>query len=180
MLSIIFGYPHNAVMSVDDCLGKEIPFSFIQSDFAKRVIKEIDKSEVMDNGMINSSALGIIPPSVLSGGAKALFMLHELEDIIMPINFMGDNCLVFLKEILEFKSITICMGYLNDLFDYGINEMFIVNSNKIVRDGKSFAYEFLTAEEDNYFGKYSMVNRELKRKELRKAELESLGWLYEG
>ena len=65
---------------------------WILSDYAKRVIKEIDKSEVLGEHVILSPILGAIPPERLSGGTQTLIAAYFNKDKVYPLENLGDNC----------------------------------------------------------------------------------------
>ncbi len=48
--------------------------------FVKRIVSTFDSSEVSDRQLIISPVLGQIPLERLSGGAKALILLHGTDD----------------------------------------------------------------------------------------------------
>ncbi len=76
---------------------------------AERIVKEIDKTEHIKDGVFNSPWLGIIPWEKLSSGAKGLILIMmssnpELKDIPWLFNsaIWGDNCIPLLAE-MSFK-----------------------------------------------------------------------------
>jgi hypothetical protein len=88
---------------------------WLTTALGRRIIREIDKSEVNDEGtVIFSPALGSIPPEKISGGAKALFLAQFDSDYISSICF-GDNCAEILLEISETKDVKIVANHLLDL-----------------------------------------------------------------
>ena len=51
---------------------------WFESDPARKIVKDIDNSDVLSGECINSPVLGQIPPERLSGGVKPLLlMLNE-------------------------------------------------------------------------------------------------------
>jgi hypothetical protein len=86
--------------------------SWLLSDFAKRVVKEVDKSEIIGPHLIESQVLGPIPPATLSGGAKALLTIYNLHDKWKYSSLMlGDNCTKFLLEIAGDKDVTVVLEH---------------------------------------------------------------------
>lgn len=77
---------------------------WLESDFAKRMVKIIDKSEVISPYCINSPIFGQISPFMLSGGVKALLLMLNM-DSYMYVGAMGDNCLPFVVEMSKFKDV---------------------------------------------------------------------------
>ena len=71
MLSIFFGEMPEAIYNTEVYFKNTYQDQWLCDDFAKRVIKGVDKSEVLDTHLIKSPVLGLIPPIMLSGGTAA-------------------------------------------------------------------------------------------------------------
>ncbi|MCM1221736.1 MAG: DUF4869 domain-containing protein [Lachnospiraceae bacterium] len=71
---------------------------WLTSDYGRKVIKEIDKSEVLGEHVILSPILGSIAPEWLSGGAKTLIAAYFNKDKVYPLENLGDNCMQMLYE----------------------------------------------------------------------------------
>lgn len=56
---------------------------------AKEMIKDIDKSVVLDSAVIDSPVLGKIAPTALSGGVKTL-KLAEIDDLTINLRHLMD------------------------------------------------------------------------------------------
>lgn len=65
---------------------------WLTCDYGRRVIKEVDSSDMFGGDLIISPVLGPIPPERLSGGAKTLIAAYANKDKIYPLNNLGDNC----------------------------------------------------------------------------------------
>jgi len=84
---------------------------WLDSDLAKEMIKDIDKSEYIGGECIKSPVLGMIPPSMLSGGCKGcLLLLNEPEHLVCGDSF-GDNCFPWLSKIGEKHDITVTLHH---------------------------------------------------------------------
>lgn len=70
MLNIYFGDMPEAVYNTSVYFNYTYEDEWLTSDFAKEVIKKIDKSNVLGPHAIESPVLGVIPPESLSGGTK--------------------------------------------------------------------------------------------------------------
>ena len=135
MLKLYIGRLGNELYSSDDYFKNAVDTDCILTDFGRRVIKEVDKSEVFDRNVIISPVLGGIPPESLSGGTKALLTLYSEDDIVFRLSAMGDNCLPFLAEIAEKKDITLSTEEIRPLFNNSmLNEVYIMNDGSIVHD----------------------------------------------
>ena len=80
MLSIIYGDMQNSIHNTNVYFKNTYEPEWFESDLAKKIVKDIDNSDVLSGECINSPVLGQIPPERLSGGVKTLLlMLNELE-----------------------------------------------------------------------------------------------------
>jgi hypothetical protein len=82
------------------------------TDFAKRAVRHVDKSEIIGPNLIESSVLGPIPPSSLSGGVKSLILAYnEPEKRKYSSLMFGDNCTGFILEAARDKNITVVIEH---------------------------------------------------------------------
>ena len=79
MLNIYFGDMPEAIYNTEVYFQNTFQKEWLCDDFAKRVIKGVDKSEVIDVHLIQSLVLGMIPPTMLSGGTKTLLCFWTKE-----------------------------------------------------------------------------------------------------
>ena len=75
MLNIYFGDMPSAIYNTEIYFKNTYEDSWILDDFAKKVIKKLDGSDVIDAQAIKSPVLGVIPPTELSGGVKLCCLL---------------------------------------------------------------------------------------------------------
>lgn len=57
----------------------------------KEMIQDVDKSTVIDSGVIDSPVLGKIPPSGLSGGIKTLILVKLEPEKVFNASTCGDH-----------------------------------------------------------------------------------------
>ncbi len=74
----------------------------------------MDKSVVMDSGVIDSPVLGKIPPVELSGGVKTLILVKFNTEKVFNASTCGDNCAKWLLRIAEEEDRTINLRHLLD------------------------------------------------------------------
>lgn len=130
MLNLYFGEFKDAVPT--SYFDARFRFSWMNSEFTKRVIREVDKSEVLTDFVIRSPVLGSITPHQISHGSKALIML-KFRDVKMKLEYMGENCFKILKEICDEKEVYLSStGYRSLFKDGGFTQIRIMNSGKIV------------------------------------------------
>lgn len=133
MLNIIYGKVEadNYIFDPDTFFNNQYDEDWIVDDFSKKVIADIDKSEVQGPFSIMSPVLGSISTEKLSGGVKTLILINNDGDHIFNASACGDNCAKWLIDIGKRKDVTIRLGYLmdfgNDKFDITVQ-----NTGKIV------------------------------------------------
>ena len=106
---------------------------WLTSDFAKKVIKKIDKSNVLGPHAVESPVLGVISPEKLSGGTKTLLLLDNQPENVYNASTCGDNCAPFLLQLAKEKDITVNLRH---LMNFGKKkfpvEVKILNTGEIV------------------------------------------------
>lgn len=88
--------------------------SWLQTEFAHRVVKEIDKSTIVSPKIIDSSILGVIPVDWLSTGTKQLLTMEscvEMEGEYFNGDQLGDNTLPFVLELASKKDIYLAVNH---------------------------------------------------------------------
>ncbi len=111
-------------------------------DWAKRVIREIDSSELVSEGLVQSPVLGPITLREISSGAKALITMNADETVISNANSCGDNCAALLAELSKKKDFEIYLAY---PMNFGSLEfdMYIVRDGAICHNAREFEKEYL-------------------------------------
>lgn len=112
MLNIYFGEMPEAIYNTEVYFKNTYQEQWICDDFAKRVIKGVDKSEVLDTHLIKSPVLGLIPPVMLSGGTKTLLLIKNNPDMVFNASTCGDNCAKYILEIARQQDITINLRHI--------------------------------------------------------------------
>lgn len=134
MLKIIYGdivNCDNFIYDPDSYFNRFREDEWVAEDLAKEMILDIDKSEVLDNHLIKSPILGLIPPQYLSGGVKTLIMIYNMPDLIFNATWCGENCAKWLLKIGEKKDIIINLEY-NMAFPKSDSKVLILNNNKLI------------------------------------------------
>lgn len=72
MLNIIYGKDEDAIYNTASYFQYDYEDAWIVDPMVKEMVRDVDHSEVLDNGVIDSPILGKIPPIQLSGGVKTL------------------------------------------------------------------------------------------------------------
>ena len=139
MLYIHFGDMPSAIYNTEVFFKNTYEDEWILDDFAKKVIKKIDGSEVVDAQAIKSPVLGMIPPTELSGGAKTLILIKNCPDKVFNASTCGDKCAKFILELAKKSDITINLRH---VMDFGKSKL----TAKILNDGSEVSNmeEFLS------------------------------------
>ena len=114
---------------------------WILEDFSKKVISDVDRSEVIDANSIQSPVLGIISPLQLSGGVKALILMKHFPGYTFNASNCGDNCAKWILELGEQQDFTISLFHVMD-FGRGEFNIRILNDRKLIAHNMQ---EFLDA-----------------------------------
>lgn len=135
MLSIFYGDMPEAVYNTASYFKYDYEDEWITDPFVREMILDVDKSTVLDSGVIDSPVLGKIPPLGLSGGVKTLILVKFHASKIFNASTCGDNCAKWLLKIAEKEDRTINLRH---LMQFG-KEPFtirILNTGQIVHSTK--------------------------------------------
>lgn len=119
---------------------------WIETDFSRKVIDEIDKSDVLMGGRaVYSRKLdAVIPITSISGGTKALIlMMFDESGKIFNATACGDNCFPYIEEIAKVKDLSIrignCENFSKEQFERGIT---VLNNGKTVYSERDYIIEY--------------------------------------
>lgn len=143
-LYVYFGEMPNELAIADGWFDNQLPDEYYVTDFSKRVIKLIDKSDVINENRVESPVLGCIPMTSISSGAKGL-ILYRYTDKIVNLVSMGDNCILILLDILKEKgTLTVSTERLVDFYDFDyVGEINILNDNSVVYNAKELFKKYM-------------------------------------
>ena len=132
MLNVFFGNMPEAVYNTAVFFKNDYEDEWIVDPFVREMIRDVDRSEVLDSGVIDSPVLGKIPPLNLSGGVKTLILVKYEPNKVFNASTCGDNCAKWLLRIAETEDRTVNLRH---IMDFG-EEPFairVLNNNSIVR-----------------------------------------------
>ena len=109
---------------------------WLETDLAKKMIKDVDESDVLSGECINSPVLGQIPPERLSGGVKTLLLILNESDRIFNALMCGDNCAKWILEISKMKDVTINLRHMMSFGKDTKFEIKILNGGEVVHSMK--------------------------------------------
>lgn len=131
MLNIIYGDIKDSIYDTDIYFENTYEEKWITSQLAKDIIKDIDKSDVINAECIKSPVLGQIPPTKLSGGTKTLILIYNEPEQVFNASTCGDNCAKWILKIAQEKDITINLRHIMDFGRDNFN-IKILNNGKVV------------------------------------------------
>ena len=114
MLNVFFGYMPEAVYNTAVFFKNDYEDEWITDPFVKEMILDVDRSKVIDSGIIDSPVLGKIPPLNLSGGVKTLILVRFEPEKVFNASTCGDNCAKWLLKIAEEEDRTVNLRHIMD------------------------------------------------------------------
>ena len=112
MLHIYFGDMPEAIFNTEVYFKNVDDEKWLMDDFAKAVVKGVDKSEILDKFLIRSPVLGLIPPLMLSGGTKTLLLIKNCPKQVFNASNCGDNCAKYILRMAKERDVTINLHHL--------------------------------------------------------------------
>ena len=132
MLTIKYGDAENGIYNTNVYFKNTYEPEWIESELAKKIIKDVDDSDVLSGECIKSPVLGQIPPERLSGGVKTLLLMLNEPDKIFNASTCGDNCAKWILEIGKQKDLTINLRHMMSFGQDTEFEIKIENGGEIV------------------------------------------------
>ena len=132
MLHIYFGDMPEAIYNTEVYFKHTYEEEWFEDDFAKAVIKGVDKSKVLDKHLIQSPVLGMIPPLMLSGGTKTLLLIKNCPNQVFNASTCGDNCAKYILQIAKKRDVTINLRHVMNF--PGSFEIYVDNDDVIVKN----------------------------------------------
>ena len=132
MLTIIYGDAENSIYNTSVYFKNTYEPEWLESELAKKMIKDVDNSDVLSGECINSPVLGQILPERLSGGVKTLLLMLNEPDKIFNASTCGDNCAKWILEIAKQKDLTINLRHMMSFGRDTAFEIRVENGGEIV------------------------------------------------
>ena len=136
MLSIIYGDVPKSIYNTNVYFKNSYEPEWLETDLARRMIQDVDDSEVLSGECITSPVLGQIPPERLSGGVKTLLLILNEPGKIFNASTCGDNCAKWILEIGKIKDVTINLRHMMSFGKDTAFEIKIQNGGEIVHTMK--------------------------------------------
>lgn len=137
MLKVFFGDMPEAVYNTSVFFKNDYEDEWITDPRVVEMIRDVDHSDVLDSGVIDSPVLGKIPPVNLSGGVKTLILVLFEPGRVFNASTCGDNCSKWLLKIAEKEDRTVNLRH---IMDFGIEpfEIEIINTGTIVHNSREY------------------------------------------
>lgn len=136
VLTIIYGDDPQSVYNTNVYFKNTYEPEWFESDIAKRMVKDVDDSDVVSGECINSPVLGQISPERLSGGVKTLLLVLNEPDRVFNVSTCGDNCAKWLLEIGKQKDVTVNLRHMMSFGKDTTFDIRIANGGEIVHSMK--------------------------------------------
>lgn len=133
MLNVYFGDMPGAIFNTAVYFKNTYRDSWITNPLSVQMIKDVDKSDVVSESVIESPVLGSITPLALSGGVKTLMLVKFDREHVFNASTCGDNCAKWLLKIAEKRRVVINLHHVMD-FGKGPFKIKVLNNGKIVKN----------------------------------------------
>ena len=137
MLNVFLGTMPEAVYNTAIFFKNDYEDEWITDPLVKEMIRDVDKSEALYSGVIDSPILGKIPPLSLSGSVKTLILVLFEPERVFNASTCGDNCAKWLLKIAETEDRTINLRHIMD-FGEGSFSIRILNTGDVVHSMREF------------------------------------------
>lgn len=84
---------------------------WFENKYVLDMIKDIDNTELITDGILKSEVLGNIPATELSTGVKGLILILLENDYVFRSSYFGDNCSKWILDISKDKDIFIDINH---------------------------------------------------------------------
>lgn len=133
MLNVYFGDMPGAIFNTAVYFKNTYRDSWITNPLSVQMIKDVDKSDVVSESVIESPVLGSITPLALSGGVKTLMLVKFDREHVFNASTCGDNCAKWLLKIAENRKVVINLHHVMD-FGKGPFKVKVINNGKIAKN----------------------------------------------
>ena len=131
MLNVYYGKTDEAKYNTAMYFDNVFQVTWLDDPYVRRMIKNVDKSEVIGDYLIRSRALGMISPKQLSGGVKTLILTYFKPETLFNASTCGDNCARWFLDMSRKNDRTINLRHIMD-FGNGIFDIHVLNTDQVV------------------------------------------------
>lgn len=83
----------------EDVFDNHFEESWVDSDLGKKILWEIDQCKPVSFRAVDSEIFGMMSPTWISGGTKALLLMLNYGQLMFQSSNLGDNCAPYLEEV---------------------------------------------------------------------------------
>lgn len=148
MLKIVFGEIPNSIYHPPTYFDNQYEDEWITNPLTVKMIKDIDKSDVIGAHLIESPVLGPISVKEISGGVKTLILMaFDQSGKIFNASACGDNCAKWIVEIAKKKDLVINLHHVMDFSTVGEFDAVMENTGKRIYNYEEYLQEAIRIEE---------------------------------
>ncbi len=148
MLKIVFGDVENSIYHPPTYFDNQYEDEWITNPLSVKMIKDIDKSDVVGPHLIESPVLGPISVKEISGGVKTLILMaFDSSGKIFNASSCGDNCAKWIVDIAKTKDLTINLHHVMNFGDISEFEALMLNTGRVVHNYAEYLDEAFQIEE---------------------------------
>ena len=148
MLNIVFGDIENSIYHPPTYFDNQYEDEWITDPLSIKMIKDIDKSEVISPHLIESPVLGPITPKQISGGVKTMMLMaFDQSGKIFHASLCGDNCAKWIVHISTRKDLTINLHHVLDFSSADRFDAFMINIAKTIHCYKEYPEDAIRIKE---------------------------------
>lgn len=138
MLNIFLGKMDDAIYFPPVYFDNQYKDEWITNELSVKMIKDVDRSSVIGERLIDSPVLGPISTKELSGGVKTLILM-AFDDTgkVFNASACGDNCAKWILEIGKLKDLTINLRHIIEFGDEEF-EIRILNTGETIHNMLEF------------------------------------------
>ena len=111
MLRIHFGSIPEEIYNTEMFYENQYDRNWVMDDFARKVIRDIDDSEVLAPDVIRNDIFGTFPSTELSAGVKTLLLIKNMPNKVFNISNCGDNCAKYILELAQERDIKVTLHH---------------------------------------------------------------------
>ena len=139
-MNVYFGDMPDAIYNTAVYFKNTYRDKWITDEYSRRMIKDVDRSEVVSESVIQSPVLGGITPLQLSRGVKTLMLIKFDRQHVFNASACGDNCAKWILDMAKDRKIVVNLYH---VMDFGADEFKIrvLNSGKIAHNMAELIHE---------------------------------------
>lgn len=143
MVTVYFGMDGSANHMPDEVFDSVFEPKWLEEQFIKDMILDIDKTEVISPYCLNSPVLGQIAPSLLSGGVKACILIMKRPELYIDLAACGENCETWLSKIFENSDAHVAMSGAHLSFKGLTIKCICENDDSLIQNSEDWRYKMI-------------------------------------